>query len=64
MVFDPWLDPNSVECSCGKCQRGGRCSDMRQLHDEHTEGVQRQERVQSLTTEDRAWLEQNGWDGP
>lgn len=60
-VDDPWLDIDSIECLCGRCQRGGECRSMRQLRDEDRMAKLRQAQVAALTAEDREWLAEHGW---
>lgn len=60
-MTDPWLDVDLIECGCGKCQRGGRCRDMRRLGEEARAAKERRARIEALTEEDRQWLTEHGW---
>lgn len=63
-VADPWLDPNSIECLCGRCQRGKPCRSMRTMWADYRTVQDAREKAQALTVEDRVWLESQGWECP
>lgn len=61
--IDNWFDPNLLECLCFRCQRGGRCASMRELHQSATDRDDRRAKLACLTDDDRAWLAAHGWTG-
>lgn len=58
---DDWLDPALIDCSCWRCQAGGRCREMRQLWAKCLAADEQRHNEDALSPEDRAHLEALGW---
>jgi hypothetical protein len=65
-MMDPkwWPNPRLIDCGCGRCQRGGQCQRMRELHAESAARTEYLGQVSALTDEDLTWLLAAGWEPP